>query len=223
MTVFVAGCLAFASPLAADFTAKVSFAQGAVSANGNPVHQGDALDFGSTIVTGASAMAAVRIEWQIGNARCFRESMFSFGASFKVTKPAETIQCDQGAFISYGGISGKMGSVEIGKGDAPASTPKATTQYQEFDALKKALAAGMMFRVNENRKALDYNLPGNRVKSAADCASLCAREPKCNAMTFIPDQQMCWLKEQRGEAQAANGMISAVKRINAKTIYTPKP
>ena len=216
-------CLAVGNTLAAEFTAMVSLARGEVSTKGKPLREGDAVDFGSTIVTGASAIAAIRIEWSVGKEPCYREYMLSSGVSFEVRRPHESTQCDAGASTSYDGVSGKMGSVGIGKGDGPPESEAAAAQYAEFDALKNALRAGMVFRVNENRSAVDYNRPGNREGSAAACAARCARDARCNAMTFIKDQQMCWLKRERGEAQPANGMVSAVKPINAKAIVTPTP
>jgi hypothetical protein len=50
-----------------------------------------------------------------------------------------------------------------------------------------------------------------RVGSAAECSAICASEAQCAAMTFIPDQSRCWLKSSLPPAQAAPGMVSAVK------------
>ncbi len=216
-----AWCLAVATPLAAQPTARVTIARGEVSADGQPLRQGGTVGFGSTIQTGPTAFATVRVEWRTAGGSCFKESMFGFGVSFPVPRPRDNEPCDSNAFTSYAGVSSKVGSAAVGKGDNGAVTAAAAAAYAEFDALKVALAAGMVLRDNENRRATDYNRPGQRVASAAACAAICARDARCNAMTFITDQHICWLKQERGEPTNAPGMISAVKPINPRSVVPP--
>ena len=49
------------------------------------------------------------------------------------------------------------------------------------------------------------------VGSAEACATLCANEPQCRAMTFIISQQRCWLKNTVPATATSGDMISAVK------------
>jgi hypothetical protein len=67
---------------------------------------------------------------------------------------------------------------------------------------------------NRSYSGADYR--DARASTAAECAKFCAREPRCQAMTFIPDQSRCWLKSSVPMWQAAPGMISALKRPGAR-------
>jgi hypothetical protein len=207
-----------ATPIFAQPTARVKYARGDVSADGQQLQTGDPIRFGASVKTGPMAMATIRVEWPKGGTSCFIESMFGFGNTFPVSPPSIIQTCDARGVTHYDGVSNKIGSAPIGKGDSPAKTTTATAAYAEFEALRTALEAGMIMRVGENRSAADYNLPGQNVASAAACAALCARDSRCTAMTFITKQNSCWLKQDRGEAEAAPGMVSAVKPINPKAI-----
>jgi hypothetical protein len=78
-----------------------------------------------------------------------------------------------------------------------------------ISALKPVAGMGSL-EYNRSYSGADYR--DSIVSSAAECSAICASEPQCRAMTFIPDQRRCWLKGSVPAWQPAPGMISAVKQ-----------
>ena len=205
--------------VAAQTTARFVTVVGDVYVGERKVQQDEAIDLGTTVTTRAGSFATVRVEWPKGDIRCFRESMFGFGWPYTVEPPPAIVGCDRNSLVAYGGVSEKYG-IAIGKGDDPTENgavgdPAAS---EEFDQLAAALSKGMIIRPGESRQATDYNTPGGtKTGSAAACARLCGDDPMCNAMTYIPDQDVCWLKADRGTAVSAPDMVSAVRKVDPGT------
>jgi hypothetical protein len=195
-------------------TARLAKASGTVTVNGVRLQEGQRLDFGSTVQTGADGIAAVRIEWPVDRDTCYVESMFGFGRSFPVKPPEATTRCDRHKGYSSPDVFTKAG-LASGKGDGRGDDdPEAA----EFLSLKEALFRGMgMLRQNENRTGTDLD-KGQRVSSAEACALRCANDNRCQAMTFIKSAQLCYLKQDAGNATYTTDMDSALKRINPRTI-----
>ena len=204
---------AAAPTVAAQTTASFVTVVGDVYIGERKVQQDEPIDLGTTVTTRAGSFATVRVEWPVADTRCYRETMFGFGSPYKVEPPPAIVGCDGDGRVAYGGVSEKYG-IALGKGDDPVSTAS-----EEFDHLAAALSKGMIIRPGESRQATDYNAPGGtKTGSAAACARLCGDDPMCNAMTYIPDQNMCWLKADRGTAVSAPDMVSAVRKLDPKTI-----
>ena len=63
------------------------------------------------------------------------------------------------------------------------------------------------------RVYLGADLYSKAAPSAEACARICAREPRCRAMTYIKSQQLCWVKHTANPGPGDVGdMVSAVKR-----------
>ena len=93
---------------------------------------------------------------------------------------------------------------------AQAANPQTSKPHGATAGLTLARPAGMGPLENDRSySGADYR--DARVSTAAECSTICANEPQCMAMTYIPDQARCWLKSSVPPAQAAPGMISAVK------------
>ena len=74
-------------------------------------------------------------------------------------------------------------------------------------------AAGAMAPLEPGRVYLAADLYSKAAPSAEACARICAREPRCKAMTYIKDQQLCWIKHTANAGPGnVDGMVSAVKR-----------
>jgi hypothetical protein len=208
--------LATTTAHADEAIAKLSMAMGVVTQGERKLKEGDTLAFESLVLTNASSLASVRVEWVKSESRCFAEYLFGFGVNFRVPRPAENANCDTGTDAHVDSrIISKFGFV-MGKGDQPSQGEEGATEFDNRQStLSRALSVGMIVHYEENRRAYDYNQPGNQVKSALECANLCANAQRCNAFTYISDQNICWLKEQVGTPVRNIGMVSGVKKQHA--------
>ena len=86
----------------------------------------------------------------------------------------------------------------------PASTPLSEpVKPERFTGSMGALEQGVSYSGGDI-----YDRPAS---SAEQCATLCANDDRCRAVTFIISQQRCWLKGSITSAQYSNDMISARK------------
>jgi hypothetical protein len=200
----------FVASLSAQVSARLTTAIGTVETVRGPLSQGQEVPFDISIWTGADALAIVHVTWPVGNETCVSQYVFGFGKTAEIKRP--TGRCEALASVNRNGVSLKTGYADS-KGDTLVTgvTPAVAAAYAEFDLLADSLLKGMgPLRDNESRRAPDYRTL--RFRSAAACASACANDARCYAMTFIKSNGLCYLKQERGTPTPHPDMISAVRR-----------
>jgi hypothetical protein len=94
--------------------------------------------------------------------------------------------------------------LDVGKPDGPNDPQPPRDPDPAASAAFDAMIAGMgPMLPGQNRVSHDIR-EVKGVPSAGACSVLCAREPRCKAMTYLPGNS-CWLKDDASTAQNAPG------------------
>jgi len=124
-----------------------------------------------------------------------------------LTAVAALVTAGTGAFLALRGSNASPGGPPASQ-QSPRQEPASTqapepVQPERFTGPMGALEQGVSYSGGDI-----YDRPAS---SAEQCATLCANDDRCRAVTFIISQQRCWLKGSINPAQYSNDMISARK------------
>jgi hypothetical protein len=79
-----------------------------------------------------------------------------------------------------------------------------------------------MSQAQQDRGFIGGDYRSQRTSSVTACATLCANEQQCVAITYMPDG-ICWLKSTTPDLVPAGGVVSATKRTrqNPRAVRPP--
>ena len=186
------------------------------------IKRGDPLKPGDVIRSGPDGLVVFSERWSDeAGYTCVGVTLVGYGASETVGTRATRGRCTPRALSAPAPgvpVVSRGTRYATGKADDPLSAPPDAAAsegaWQEFDQWSRKvskqgsvmgpLVPGLVYLQGDYRKA--------PASSAEACASLCASEPQCRAMTFIISQQLCWLKNTVPATATSSDMISAAKR-----------
>jgi hypothetical protein len=218
------------APSRASDTAHVDLVVGTILSPQNLTRDQD-VPLGTTIQAGPDGLVMLSQSWPSGieGYDCEWVAVVGYGGQYEVRDEARPDECPvtrpgtpptPGQPISMSGVryaSAKTDDMtnvpEVVKTSQADWAPFVSSVYQQASSPQPPPpppSAGMgPLEYDRSYSGADYR--DASVSSATECAAICANEAQCVAMTFIPDQSRCWLKSSLPPAQAAPGMISAVK------------